>query len=205
MPAINTDLVHPGELKSARNLLDPKWKGKIIMGDLRSGAERVLLTSMRLADGDDAVRRFLIDQRPTIVLDLRQVAEGLVRGNYAIGHGMSPNDLKEFVDAGLAKNVKFVDIPDVAFITYTFSLWVANRAPHPNAAKLFLNWMLTQEGMQSFSSNVGVNVRRTDVMPYDQNFLPRPGQHYFFSSNEAGLAEVQKTRALVERITGQPA
>ena len=205
LPAINTDLVHPGELKNARSLLDPKWKGKIILGDIRSGAERVLFTSMRLADGNDAVRRLLIDQKPTFVMDLRQVAEGLVRGNYAIGHGMSAQNLKEFTDAGLGRNVKFVDIPDVAFITYTFSLWAANKPPHPNAAKLFANWMLTKEGMALFSTNVELNVRRTDVPAYDPNFVPRPKQHYFFSSNEAGIAEVRKTEALVAQITGQPA
>ncbi len=205
MPAINTDLVKPGELKNARSLLDPKWKGKIICGDIRSGAERVLLTSIRLADGDDAVRKFLVDQKPTFVLDLRQVTEGLVRGQYAIGHGMTAQNIKEFQDQGLGKNVKIVDIPDVSFITYTFSLWAANHAPHPNAQKLFLNWLLTKEGMQLLSSNTELNIRRTDVPPYDANAVPKPNQHYFFSSNEAGLAEVEKTRALVAQITGQPA
>lgn len=205
MPSINTDLVREGELKSARSLLDPKWKGKIILGELRSGAERVLMTSIRLRDGDDAVRRLIVDQKPTFVQDVRQVAEGLVRGNYAIGHGMAPPNLQEFIDAGLARNVKFVDIPDVTFITYTFSLWAANRAPHPNATKLFANWMLSKEGMQLFSTNLAVNVRRTDVPLVDPNAVPRPNQRYFFSSNESGLAEVEKTRALVARITGAPA
>lgn len=205
MPAINTDLVHPGELKDARSLLDPKWKGKIILGDIRSGAERVLMTSIRLRDGDDAVRRLLVDQKPTFVLDIRQVAEGLVRGTYAIGHGMAPPNLREFIDAGLAGNVKFVDIPDVTFITYTFSLWAANRPPHPNAQKLFANWMLSKAGMQLLSSNLSLNVRRTDVPLVDPNSVARPGQHYFFSSSEPALPEIEKTRALVTRITGQPA
>jgi ABC-type Fe3+ transport system substrate-binding protein len=204
MPAINTDLVHPGDLKDARSLLDPKWKGKIMLGDLRSGAERVLMTSIRLRDGDDAVKRLIIDQKPTIVLDVRQIAEGLVRGTCAIGHGLAPPNMREFVDAGLAKNVRFVDIPDVTFITYTFSLWAANRPPHPNATKLFANWMLTKPGMQLLSSNLNLNVRRSDVPIIDPNAVTRPSQHYFFSSSESALPEIEKTRALVTRITGEP-
>lgn len=205
MAAINTDLVHPGEVKDARGLLDPKWRGKIMLGDLRSGAERVLLTSIRLRDGDDAVRRLIVDQKPTVVLDVRQIAEGLVRGTCAIGHGLAPPNLREFVDAGLARSVKFVDIPDVTFITYTFSLWAANRPPHPNAAKLFANWMLTKPGMQLLSSNLNLNVRRTEVPTIDPNAVTRPGQHYFFSSSESALPEIEKTRVLVAKITGEPA
>jgi ABC-type Fe3+ transport system substrate-binding protein len=36
-------------------------------------------------------------------------------------------------------------------------------APHPNAAKLFVNWLLTQEGMQSLVDNLQTGVIRTDV------------------------------------------
>jgi ABC-type Fe3+ transport system substrate-binding protein len=205
MPAVNTELVHDGDLKSARNLLEPKWREKIILSELRSGSTRVLMTSIRLRYGDDAVKRLIVDQKPVFVQDPRQEAEGLVRGNYALAQGLSPANLQEFLDAGLARNVKFVDIPDVAYVTHTFSLWLANRAPHPNAAKLYANWLLTKEGQQMFSSNMVINARRADVAVADPLGVPKPGQHYFRSSTEAAFPELEKTRALLTKITGLPA
>ncbi len=205
MPALNMDLVKPGEIKNARSLLDPKWKGKIIMGAIRSGSTRALMTSIRLRDGEDVVRRLMIDQKPTFVEDFRSQAEGMVRDNYAIGQGMTPQNMLEFTDAGLGKNVKFVDVPDVSYISHTYSLWAANRAPHPNAAKLFANWTLTQEGQQSWSKTMLLNALRADVVPIDPNALKRPGQAYMLSGTESNLVELEKTRALMTKITGVPA
>jgi iron(III) transport system substrate-binding protein len=205
VPALNMDLVKPGELKNARSLLDPKWKEKIIMGAIRSGSTRALMTSIRLRDGDDVVRRLMVDQKPTFVEDFRSQAEGLVRDNFAIGQGMTPQNLLEFTDAGVGRNVKFIDIPDVSYISHTYSLWTANRAPHPNAAKLFANWALTQEGQAVWSKTMLLNALRNDVALVDPTALARPGQSYMLSGSEANLPELEKTRALMTRITGVPA
>jgi ABC-type Fe3+ transport system substrate-binding protein len=205
MPAINTDLVSANELKNARNLLDPKWKEKIILAEIRSGSTRVLMTSIRMRHGDDAVRRLMVDQKPTYTQDFRQEAEGLVRGTFAIGQGLQPPNMAEFLDAGVGRNVKFVDIPDVTYISWTYSLWAANRAPHVNAAKLFANWTLTREGQQVFSSNMQLNPYRTDVALIDPSAVAKPGQWYLFSSKERELPELEKTRALMTKITGVPA
>jgi ABC-type Fe3+ transport system substrate-binding protein len=205
LPAINTDLVKPGELKNARSLLDPKWKEKIILAEIRSGSTRVLMTSIRMRHGDDTVRRLMIDQKPTFAADFRQQAEGLVRSTFAIAQGPQLPNMQEFIDAGLAKNVKFVDIPDVSYISYTYSLWLANRAPHPSAAKLFANWTLTQEGQRSWSTSMDLNPRRTDVPLFDPNAVPYPRQWYLNSSYEAILPELEKTRELMTKVTGLPA
>ncbi len=205
MPAINTDLVKANELKNARSLLDPKWKEKIILAEIRSGSTRVLMTSIRMRLGDDAVRRLMVDQKPTYVQDMRQEAEGLVRSTYAIAQSMQAPNMVEFVDAGLGKNVKFVDIPDVTYISHTYSLWAASKAPHPNAAKLFANWTLTQEGQQVFSTNMQLNPYRTDVALVDPSAVAKPGQWYLYSSNESVFPELEKTRALMTQITGVPA
>ena len=128
-----------------------------------------------------------------------------MRGNYAFGQGIAPVNMQEFIDAGLARNVKFVDVPDISYITHTFSLWAANRPPHPNAAKLFANWQLTKEGQQIFSTSVSYNPRRRDVPIVDPSLVPRPNQRYFRSSTETAFPELEKTRALLTKITGLPA
>jgi ABC-type Fe3+ transport system substrate-binding protein len=204
-PVINTDLVSEKEMRNARSLLDPKWRGKIILSEIKSGSTRALMTSIRLRLGDDAVKQLMVDQKPTYVQDLRQMSEGLVRGNFAIGQGIQVPMLQEFVDAGLGKNVKLIDIPDISYLSRTFTLWFMNRAPHPNAAKLFANWCLTKEGQQMFSTNNALNAFRTDIPPIDPSAVPRPGEHYLHSSDEATIPELEKTRALMTKITGVPA
>jgi ABC-type Fe3+ transport system substrate-binding protein len=204
-PAINTDMADPKDLRGARSLLDPKWRRKILLQELKSGSTRALLTSFRLRLGEDALKQLLIDQQPTFAPDLRSIAEGLVRGNYAIAQGIAQQNVQEFQDAGLGKNVKFIDIPDVSYMSHPFTLWAVNRAPHPNAAKLFANWAFTKEGQQSYSSNLSMNAQRKDVPVGDPLQLPRPGEHYLHSSDEATFPELEKTRTLVTKITGVPA
>jgi iron(III) transport system substrate-binding protein len=204
-PVVNTDLADPKELRDARSVLDPKWRGKIILEEVKAGSTRALMTSIRLRLGDDAVKRLLIDQKPTFESDLRQIAEGIVRGNFAIGQGIAQVHIQEFLDAGLAKNVRFLDIPDFTYISHPFTLWAVNRAPHPNAAKLFANWAFTKDGQQSYSVNLHMNASRKDIAVTDPVQLPRPGEHYLHSSDEPSIPELEKTRALITKITGIPA
>lgn len=43
------------------------------------------------------------------------------------------------------------------------AIYLYNRAPHPNAAKLFINWALTREGQTAFTQQTQIPSRRTDV------------------------------------------
>jgi len=62
-----------------------------------------------------------------------------------------------------------------------FHLAVANHAPHPNAARVFVNWMASKEGLELYSRGRNNATLRTDI---DESFLPpetipRPGVKYF--------------------------
>jgi ABC-type Fe3+ transport system substrate-binding protein len=61
-----------------------------------------------------------------------------------------------------------------------FLLTVANKAPHPNATRVFVNWLAGKEGLETYSRNYMSATLRTDV---DESFLdprtvPRPGVSY---------------------------
>jgi ABC-type Fe3+ transport system substrate-binding protein len=61
-----------------------------------------------------------------------------------------------------------------------FLLTLANKAPHPNAARVFVNWLATKEGLDIYSRGYDAATLRTDV---DESFLdprtvPRPGVTY---------------------------
>ena len=143
--AVNTDLVKPEEIRTVKDLLDPKWRGKMAFHDVRIGTTGQAMRSIRRNLGEDVVKQLLVDQQPTFTRDVRQPAEWVVRGRFPIVLGSRPADLKEFRDQGLAKNVKFLSLPDAAYVPGSCAL-LFSKAPHPNAAKLLINWLLTQEG-----------------------------------------------------------
>lgn len=160
---MNTDLVKEGELKTAKDLLDPKWKGRIIATNAESGAQLWLGTILRLNLGDEFVKELYTTRNITFVRDVRQLTEALARGTYALGIGVDIGVLKEFRVAGLGNNVRPLRLPETIFAAATSPFWLVNKAPHPNAAKLFLNWFLTKEGQTAYTTNILDNSRRTDV------------------------------------------
>ena len=188
--------------KGWSDLLDPKWKGKIMWIDPRtSGFTAGPMTAIRLKYGEDTVKRLLVDQQPAFSRDNRQITEGLLRGTYALATGVTQPVLDQFLQQGLGKNVKFVDIVDFATTGSGDGLWMMNRAPHPNATKLFVNWALTKAGQESYSKTVAGNSRRADVAPATPERLPRQGQTYF-RNLESTVPEVVKTRAFIATLLG---
>ncbi|MEK7216881.1 MAG: extracellular solute-binding protein, partial [Chloroflexota bacterium] len=151
---INTDLVKDGEITTIQDLLNPRWKGKMMIQDVRAGSFTTF-HAVRTNAGDEVVRKILIDQAPVFSRDPRQITDGLVRGQYAIVRGVNDSYLQELRDKGVGKNVKAVDIPEARIVNSSGGLWLFNRAPHPNAAKLFVNWILTKEGAAAWC---GANV-----------------------------------------------
>src|SRR5437870_3473434 len=86
---IDTNQVKEGEIKSYKDLLDPKWKGKILAGDLRTkGSGFWAGTALRIKTGsDDIIRQLWKDQDALLSTDARQLTEQMVRGTYPIGVG----------------------------------------------------------------------------------------------------------------------
>ena len=165
------------EPKSMRDLLDPQWKGKIIMIDPRFGDGYLTASNYRKQYGDDFVKQYLVDQQPQFTREPRQVAENVIRGRNPIGQGMRVVVLKEFRDQGVTGNLKLMDFADADFVPAT-SIFLANKAPHPNAAKLFINWFLTKEGQPVFSKELPTNSARNDVEVFVPEGAPGPGKQY---------------------------
>ncbi|MEK7214072.1 MAG: extracellular solute-binding protein, partial [Chloroflexota bacterium] len=200
---INSDLVKDGEIKTAADLLDPKWKGKITASDPRMSTFWGEATAMRTAMGDavfaDAMKRLIKDQDVAFHAQARQRAEGMIRGQYALGWGVPRIDLKEFTDAGLGKNLKYIQVQGFSYVPCT-GIWFYNRAPHPSAAKLFANWILTKAGQQAWSTNAQTNVRRLDVPPFDPERLPPPGNKYIFLGDETSITSTDQTQKIINQV-----
>ena len=180
---INTDYVKPEEVRSAKDFLNPKWKGKIstedptVRGSGRNQAARYLLQF-----GREYLKRLYIDQKPARTRNRRQMADWLARGTYPICLNCRGDDVKVLQKEGF-KVLEIFGLSDMpaAVNGSPFHLMVASNPPHPNAAQVFVNWITSKEGMEIYSWGRDSVSLRTDV---DESVLPpgtipRPGVKYF--------------------------
>lgn len=201
---VNTDLVKDGEITKLQDLLDPKWKGKMIAADPRtrgSGFAPAMVMRLKQSD-DDIIRRLFKEQEPTLTTDARQPTELMARGRYALALGaIDRNILNDFRAQGLGNNLKPVSIEELEYSSHGFNCMVLLKdAPHPAAAKLFINWNLTKEAAQVWAANVADNPRRADVTPPDPDTVVKRGEKLMNIMHEEMLEETEKTQNIAKEV-----
>ena len=122
-------------------------------------------------------------------------------GTYAIGI-TSDESVAEFHRQGIGTNVKEVYELSDLLTTQELPIFLFDRAPHPNAAKVFLNWFLSKEGQTVWSRELVVNSRRRDVAPVNPNSALGPGEEtkYLRTNQEDLLAKVTETQELLRNL-----
>ena len=167
---INTRYVRPQELRSVKDLFNPKWKGKISSYDpTGQGPGRSLAARWYVQFGEEFIKKLYVDQRPMISRDDRQLTDWLARGTYPIGIGTREEEVRRLQEEGFSVIThSFVD--DAGHTgTAEGTLALMNRAPHPNAALIFVNWMASKEGLETYAKAMLAVSTRNDV---DESFLP---------------------------------
>lgn len=179
---INTSLVKAGEIKSYRDLLDPKWMGKMSFLDPRiagSGNSFFTMAAELKSLGLDYLRA-LEKQKLVFSRDSRLLLEWLSRGKYPIALGAQPEYITEFVKAGAP--ISRAPVAEGTYLTGAGGgLAVFNNAPHPNAAVLFANWLLSKEGQIVASKGFGAQSARKDVPTefLEPTTVRQPGVKYY--------------------------
>jgi ABC-type Fe3+ transport system substrate-binding protein len=203
---IDTNQVKPDEIKSYRDLLDPRWKGKILAGDLRTkGSGYWMGTTLRVKTGSDAIiGQIFKDQQPVLSTDARQLTEQVVRGAYPIGLGaVSKSILIDFLAQGLGKNLKPIPTVEIDYVNSAdHVLHYANKAPNPNAAKVFVNWVLSKDGSTVYSKNLEDNSRRADVAAFDPDLVPEKGLDYVRIDADTLIDQILKTQQIAKEVLG---
>jgi len=174
---VNRKLAPSSQLSKVRQLVDPQFSGKILIQDPRgSGPGSSRLAGILLTYGEDFVKKLLAEQKPILFRNFRQAAEWVVRGRYPIVVGLSPQHFQDFWREGLGKEVKVLptDIKVLNVGAGIVSLF--EGAPHPNAAKVYINWLLSKGAQELLAKAVLQNSRRTDVAPVDLANFPKPDQ-----------------------------
>lgn len=206
---INTRYAKPDELRNARDLLDPKWKGKISGHDPTvSGSGVGTAARFYLSFGESFIRRLYVDQRPAISRDRRQLTDWVVHGSYPISLDAEEDQLERLRPDGVpvATIYKFADMPPM-LSGGVGHLALLDRAPHPNAATVFVNWMASREGMELYSRVRREAPTRNDIdagtyLP--ANIIPETGVNYVDIHDwVAGVAARQKVRVLMKEMLKQ--
>ena len=144
---VNTSLVKPGdEPKAWKDLLDPKWKGKIITDDMRAtGSGQTVFAVLYKNYGPEFLEK-LKAQDMGIGRDLQEDSRRVARGEYSI----FINQIIAFASPLKGLPVKVATMEDGCPYTPIQGA-ILKGAPHPNAARLFINHLISKDSQVTYA------------------------------------------------------
>lgn len=144
----NTKLVKEEEFKSIWDFVNPKWKGKIAARDVTrpgpgNGAMRLFYNSPKI--GPEFIKRLYGEMDITLFRDGRVGVDWLANGKYAICF-FCASDIYKAANQGLPVDLLGPMKEGAGLVSAYGALVIPKSAPHPNAGKVFVNWLLSREG-----------------------------------------------------------
>lgn len=165
---INTQLVPEAQApRSWKDLLDPRWKGRMLMDDPRSPGGASLFFTVALNNLGQPFLEGLARQQPVLSRENRQAGLRIARGEYPLYFAFS-----------MADSVKLKGLPVKAYYPQEgapyllFGLGMVKSAAHPNAARLLINHFLEAESARPFHQNGRAVTFRSDLQGLDPALLP---------------------------------
>jgi iron(III) transport system substrate-binding protein len=159
----NSNEYKPSEFRSFDDLLNPKLQARIGISDPRTpGSGSSMWSYMLYVKGEEYLKK-LVAQKLFVTRDLRLLGENLAKGKIAISSGIGYSEFLPFIKANLP--VAPLPVPkEGVYATGGYGhLIIFKNPPHPNATRVFVNWLLGRDGQEIFSRAMGVATRRLDV------------------------------------------
>jgi iron(III) transport system substrate-binding protein len=182
--AYNTSAISTNELPTSfEALADPKWKGKV--GTIPpwatgSGLEQAYYMQIKKGIADWASR--LSDNQPLLFNTSAELAQAVGRGEVVLGHPLVEYDAPRF--RALGAPIGCIYPKDEVPLTVRPAT-IPKNAPHPNAAQLFLNWRLSDDGQKLMQDKIGYRSVRQG-MPSPPG-LPQTDQLNLFLPDAASI------------------
>ena len=186
---INTKLVKPDEEpKTWNDLYDPKWKGQVAIGHPGfSGSAGVWVMALekmygwsyfeKLAKNEPQIGRSIVDSVNLIMSGERKIA-------------MVP--ISTVLEAEAKGTPVKVIYPSDGTLVLGGSTFIPAKAPHPNAAKLFMEYMMSKE-FSEFAAKEGRIPVRADA-PKPSLGLPLSAYKNFVLPTEHALSNVNRIK-----------
>ncbi len=203
---VNRECISKEAFNKVDDLKKPAHRGKIVWHDpLLPGSGSRSTWRVTVDKGEDWLKDLYQNHDVTFSRDYRQMTEWLVTCRKPLAIGMPDDVLTSMQKQGIGLKVE--ELVGPAYFGNHGDGWAGgnenigwyNNAPHPNAAKLFVNWYLSRDGQQRYAELNKNNSRRLDTKPGDPNpnNALQPGVKYVAWGDEASI---RKLKAMQENI-----
>lgn len=201
-PCYNTNLVKPDEVpQSFDDLLNPKWKGKIAWSSTVIGA-MLFITAARNAMGEekalDYLQKLSAQDIVPIASSNRTVVDRVIAGEYALC-------LDSFLHHPIISARKGAPVapkPMQPVLTVVSSVMLPKAPPHPYAAMLFIDYLLSVEGQEKLrNADYFPAHPKVSALPELDKIVPaKIGLRENFISPEKMNADLPKSREIYQRL-----
>lgn len=156
----NSELVKGADIpKSWKDLLNPKWKGRIGIVSVDAGGSSAALARFMLSKfGEDYLKAYAA-QNPRIYTSAAGLVTSMARGEILVGH-VIPARVSVARDAGAP--VAFI-VPQEGVSGWDFYTGIT-KSSKKASARLFMNWVMSKYG-QEILAELGDYPSRVDVAP----------------------------------------
>ena len=204
----NPNEYKPAEFSSFDDLLNAKLRDRIGISDPRTpGSGSSMWSYMLYIKGEEYLKR-LVAQKLFVTRDLRLLAENLAKGKiavtsrhrlfrvFAVYQSESAGVAATYAERGSLRERR---------------IWPPDglkNPPHPNAAKVFVNWLLSRDGQEVFTRGMGVGSRRLDIdtrwlkeygVVAAKDFLTLEQYHRYENQSEDKIYKIREPGAAMAR------
>lgn len=170
----NSKLVNPREFNSYWDLVQSRWKGKVLSKDPKvSGSQRIGIRILYYTPGlgPEFLRRLYSEMDVVLSQEIRQSTDWLANGKFSICFFCGSSEIQKARQQGLPVDgfmtARWKEAPAISAGS-TGSVVLLSQAPHPSAARVFINWLLSREGQIAYQkvTNTPINSEesmRTDI------------------------------------------
>jgi iron(III) transport system substrate-binding protein len=143
----NSQSVAAGDLKTWKDIVNPKFKGRVTVLDPRTiPVSQAFFYGLEKKYGDDFIRQ-IAALGPKLQISSTPVSQDIASGEAMIGFPMNPSTLPSLKAAGAPVAIAQPS-PTTGPVHYAA---IMKSAPHPNAARLFMNYLLSNTGQAAYN------------------------------------------------------
>lgn len=181
--AYNTNLVQPDEIKSWEDLLDPKWRGKLLVE-----ARGLPFAVLALKWGEEKSLAFLdglMENEPTITKGSTATTEALAGGQGSIAVGTFAG----LVERAQGQGAPVAWFPVSPVPALTVVVVPIKGSPHPNAARLWIDFLASAEGGDILDRNMGMGIVKGSGLGIIGKKFAQAGVEVLAESDDAALMQ----------------